>query len=191
MPLYARDIDIDKIPEGNWVYFCTVILARYNLLEKLLLDRKPKPDSVDKTFLQQAVVYFNTADNPELTLDEIKELGGIEPEKQLAAEAIKAIKETEKAKKYLARKKCGVKKLRVLWALGLYDMALADFSLGWTARNFGGLAKALIKEELSPQAGTFINNEQLGWILKTVGFDKRIKAIETRRRVEGILDKAF
>jgi hypothetical protein len=63
--------------------------------------------------------------------------------------------------------------------------------LGWTARNFGGLAKALIKEELSPQAGTFINNEQLGWILKTVGFDKRIKAIETRRRVEGILDKAF
>jgi len=70
-------------------------------------------------------------------------------------------------------------------------MALADFSLEWTPREFGELAKALTKEELSPQAGTFISETQLEWILKTVKFDKKIKAIGARRAIEGILEKAF
>lgn len=63
-PLYARDIDVDQIPEGNYLYYCTAIVGRYHALRKLLLDRRPQPFAIDKTFLQEAVVYFNTADPP-------------------------------------------------------------------------------------------------------------------------------
>jgi len=63
-PFYSKDIDIDKITEGNYLYYCTAVVGRYHALRKLLLDRRPQPFTIDKTFLQEAVAYFNNADPP-------------------------------------------------------------------------------------------------------------------------------
>lgn len=61
-PLLAEDIDIEEIKRGSWDYFCTVTVTRYNELKGLILDRGPEPGSIDKTFLQTAIVHFNNAD---------------------------------------------------------------------------------------------------------------------------------
>lgn len=64
--LEAKDIleKIGEIREGSYSYFCSVIVTRYYLLKELLLDRAPKPRTIDENFLQKAVVYFDTADKP-------------------------------------------------------------------------------------------------------------------------------
>ncbi len=175
-PLYAKEIDIDGIQEGNYVYYCTVIVTRYNLLKKLLLNRKPEPLSIDKTFLQAAVVYFNTADKPYLTDEEKKRFGG---------------EDTPEAKKYLARKKCGALALRVWWLAGVVDIALADINLKWDVTAFNELRKAAIVEELSPEAGTFITPEQWAWIEKATRLKRRLSLLTSRRVLLGVSQKVF
>lgn len=175
-PLYSEDIDIDKIPEGSYIYYCTVILSRYHLLRNLLLDREPKSGVIDKTFLQKVVVYFNTVDKPYLTDEEKRRLGG---------------EDTPEAKAYLAKKKCGDLLLRVWWLAGVVDVALANINLKWDAMAFSELRKAAIIEKLSPEAGTFITEEQWRWIERITNLKKRLSALTARRMLMGVKEKAL
>ncbi len=62
-PLLAENIDFDKIGEDSWTYFCTVLIAKYQSLKELILNRSPKPGEITQSFLQKAVDYFNKAES--------------------------------------------------------------------------------------------------------------------------------
>lgn len=169
-PLYSKNVSISKIKEGSYSAFCTTIVARYYLLRGLLLDRGPKPKTIDKTFLQEAVVYFNTADPQKLT-----------PEEETRCR-------TEEEKEALKRSiKCGDLLLRVWWLAGVADMALAKEDLEWDADAFNELKKAAIREELSPEAGSFITENQWRWIEKATDLQVRLLKLIARRIAKGAL----
>jgi len=154
IPLMADDVLVEEIGEGGHSYFGTVIVTRYYLLRGLLLDRRPKPMSIDKTLLQTAVVYFNTADKPK------------------------------------TGEKTGELRLRVWWLAGVADIALAKEDLEWDADALNELRKAAVLEELSPEAGTFITENQWEWIDKATNFKRRAAGLAVRRAVKGVVKKA-
>ena len=146
--MMAGDVSVEEIGEGNHSYFGTVFVTRYHLLRNLLLDRMPKPMSIDKTLLQTAVIYFDTADKP------------------------------------------GELLLRVWWLAGVVDVALAKEDLEWDAAALNELRKAAILEELSPEAGTFITENQWEWIDKATSLKGRAAGLAVRRAVKGVVRKA-
>jgi len=154
-PVFSKNINAGMIREGSWAYYCTVTVTRYHMLRELLLDTAPKPSSIDKKMLQQAVVYFNTADNPE------------------------------------TGKKCGPKKLRVLWLLGVVDSALSNIDLEWTAEDFAKLERAATKEVLSPDAGTFVTSEQWNYLKRITGYTGRIARIAIKRAGKSFVEGVF
>ncbi|MBX4206138.1 hypothetical protein KW795_02975, partial [Candidatus Microgenomates bacterium] len=64
-PFYVRDINLDELTIGAWQGHCSFRIGRFNALRGLLLDRSPKPGSINLSFLQEAVPYFNEVDKPE------------------------------------------------------------------------------------------------------------------------------
>ncbi len=149
--------NIEKIAD-NWTYYCSVIVTRYKLLNELILDRKPKVSEMDKTFLLNAIVYFDTADRP-------------------------------------VDKKLGSKKLRALWVAGVIDMALADKepSIGNKSLGeaLGDFTRALTKEELSPNVGTFITEATWEDLRQKLNFDSRLRRRGGERALGAFFKNAF
>jgi hypothetical protein len=151
-PLYTKDINIEKIEEGNWKFHCSVIVTRYKLLQNLLLDRRPKPKIIDRKTLEDAVIYFNTADPIEY------------PEK---GETL------------------GHLKLRLWWLAGVVDVALADENLEWNTEAFVELERAVTREQLSEEAGTFLRRDQWEGLEKMTNLERRLILLEAKRGFGG------
>lgn len=156
MPLFAKDININSI-RNDWVFYCTVEITRNKLLNELLLDRKPKISGFDKSFLQNAIVYFDKADPH------------------------------EKDKKF------GSAKLRPLWVAGVVDMVLADKDLQLDGKSLGeslgAFIKTITKEELSPEAGTFMTPTTWESIKAQINFDARLRSRGGRDAIQMFFKK--
>ena len=171
LPLFAKDIDISKV-EKNWQFHCSVVVTRYKQLCELMLDRKPKITEYDLTFLETAVVYFNTADKPQ----EIE----IEIEKDDVIEKIKV--------------KDGPKMLRAFWVAGVVDMLLADKDIDIGHKSYGealgDFVHALTEEKLSEEADVFLAPEQWEYLRVNMDVDKRLAKRAAERAVKGFMKKA-
>lgn len=188
----VKSINKDKV---NWVYYCTVTVNRYKALSLLILDLEPKPDSATKASLQEAVVYFLTADKPELTDNDLRKLfpgemrkiDGLrsEDEKKKRKKELKE-KEKKPVEKYLSKKKNGNQKLRTWWAAGVVDMALANVFLDWDSVSLERFGRVITKETLSDNTGTFLTEADWDWIKKATNYDRRLLGLEFQRTLKGL-----
>src|SRR3989344_2583297 len=137
------NLDISQI-EDNWQFYCSVIMTRYKLLSGLLLDRKPKIAEMDKTFMQEAVVYFNTADAPENL--RIEKMGPMQLRGLWAVGVIDM-------------------------ALADKDLDIGRKSIGTVLAEF---INTLTREELSPEVGTFLTEITMEDIKRRLNFNRRL-----------------
>ncbi len=89
----------------------------------------------------------------------------------------KAVDYFNKVDKPKENEKHGQAFLRVFWILGVVDLALAKEGLEWDARAFKELEKAVIEEELSPKAGSFLRRKDWDWIKEKTDFNRRLKKL--------------
>jgi len=208
--ILARDI-LDgqkKLTEGCYSYFCAVKLGRIAALKDALVDRSPKPGSINKTTLEKSIAFFDLVDKWSMGEEKARE---IETEIRADGDEMKLIKkemreEEEKIKKRIINKekpstekekieerldkfekfqadykKYGDKKLRLNWIAGIVDCALEDFYLEWDANAFLQLKKAVTQDVLSKQKGTFLNQEDWDWIIKATNFNSRFVKLTSER----------
>jgi len=147
-PFFSSSLDLKDVPRGDWLFYGTTEISRLHSLKNLLLDRTPSAAG-DGGGFKYDIVFLQSA--------------------------VVFFNTADKP----ARKddKIGPKCLKHYWALGVLDMALRNPQLGWGQDAFYNYYKALIHEQLSPEAGSFLSEKQWKVMTEDIKFEKRMKEL--------------